>query len=130
MYEERNNRPFAVPDGYFDDLKTRLQAIPQEYSGTGRNMSGRWGRIAPYAALAACFALMVAVGNAVLKNTVLEDTVSEEEELYYAGLSRTSQGELEYNLEENAEHISEDDIINYLIESAENEDIYICLNEQ
>lgn len=130
MNEERHNISARVPEGYFDDLRTRLQAIPQEYSGTSRNISGRWGRIAPYAALAACFALMVAVGTAVLKHTVPESAISEEEELFYAGLAHTSQGNLEYDLEEYADPVSDDDIINYLIESAESEDIYICLNEQ
>ena len=55
---------YKVPDGYFENLRTRLSEIPaQEKQPT------RMQRCSPYLALAACFAVAVLVGNLVLNRT-------------------------------------------------------------
>ena len=55
---------YKVPDGYFENLRTRLSEIPaQEKQPT------RMQRFSPYLALAACFAVAVLVGNLVLNRT-------------------------------------------------------------
>lgn len=55
---------YKVPDGYFENLRTRLSAIPaQEKQPT------RMQRFSPYLALAACFAIAVLVGNLILNRT-------------------------------------------------------------
>lgn len=55
---------YKVPEGYFENLKTRLSAIPAQ-----EKQPGRMQKFTPYLALAACFALAVLVGNLVLNRT-------------------------------------------------------------
>ena len=55
---------YSVPDGYFENLKTRLSAIPQQ-----QETPGRLQRFTPYLALAACFAMAIMVGSIVLNRT-------------------------------------------------------------
>ena len=55
---------YKVPAGYFEDLRTRLSAIPAQ-----EKQPGRMQKFTPYLALAACFALAVLVGNLVLNRT-------------------------------------------------------------
>ena len=57
---------YNVPDGYFENLRTRLSAIPAQES-----RPGAFSRFAPYLALAACFAVAVIAGNAVLNRTAV-----------------------------------------------------------
>ena len=60
----RQKIDYKVPDGYFEDLRTRLSAIPaQEKQPT------RMQRFSPYLALAACFAIAVLAGNLILRRT-------------------------------------------------------------
>lgn len=113
----RKHNPIDVPEGYFDSLRTRLEAIPHEE----RAERGVWEKLMPYASLAACFAVLTLAGNAVLHRTIEEKASSEDEELYYAGLSNSFQNELLLGNEVIDEPVSEDDIINYLIESSVSE---------
>ena len=55
---------YKVPDGYFENLKTRLSAIPAQ-----EKQPSRMQKFTPYLALAACFAVAVLVGNLVLNRT-------------------------------------------------------------
>ena len=52
---------YKVPDGYFENLKTRLSAIPAQ-----EKQPSRIQKFTPYLALAACFAVAVLVGNLIL----------------------------------------------------------------
>ena len=66
-----------MPDGYFEDLRTRLSAIPaQEKRPT------RFQKFAPYLALAACFAFAVVAGNLILNRTAMP-AASEDEIIEY-----------------------------------------------
>lgn len=68
---------YKVPDGYFEDLRTRLSSIPaQEKQPT------RFQRVAPYLALAACFAVAVLAGNLILSRTAIP-AASEDEIIEY-----------------------------------------------
>ena len=55
---------YKVPDGYFENLKTRLSASPAQ-----EKQPSRMQKFTPYLALAACFAVAVLVGNLVLNRT-------------------------------------------------------------
>lgn len=68
---------YKVPDDYFEDLRTRLSAIPaQEKQPT------RFQKFAPYLALAACFAVAVLAGNLILSRTAMP-AASEDEIIEY-----------------------------------------------
>lgn len=64
---------YNVPEGYFENLKTRLSAIPAQ-----EKQPGRIQKFAPYLALAACFAIAVLVGNLVLSRTAVPAASDEE----------------------------------------------------
>ena len=105
-----------VPEGYFDDLKARLNSIPVE-SATAH--PGPWSRVRPYLALAASFAAIVLIGNAILKDTTKSQSADQfYGENSYADIVSITNPEIFYNVEEfDVEDISDDDIINYLIET-------------
>ena len=68
---------YKVPDGYFEDLRMRLSAIPaQEKQPT------RFQKFAPYLALAACFAVAVVAGNLILNRPAMP-AASEDEIIEY-----------------------------------------------
>ena len=109
--------PHITPEGYFNDLKTRLQDIPFE-----QEMPTTWQRIRPHLAMAAAFIAIVTAGSAILRNTAGNPAVevSDLDSQYeLAGLVRTTSpyfyDESEFE-QEDAEY-TEEDIINYLIES-------------
>ena len=64
---------YRVPEGYFENLETRLSAIPAQ-----EKQPSRMQKFAPYLALAACFALAVLVGNLVLNRTTVPAASDEE----------------------------------------------------
>ena len=64
---------YRVPEGYFENLETRLSAIPAQ-----EKQPSRMQKFAPYLALAACFALAVLVGNLVLNRTSVPAASDEE----------------------------------------------------
>lgn len=64
---------YRVPEGYFENLTTRLSAIPAQ-----EKQPSRMQKFAPYLALAACFALAVLVGNLVLNRTAIPAASDEE----------------------------------------------------
>ena len=73
----KNKSSYSVPEGYFEDLQRRLSDIPAREP---RRTAVR--RLTPYLALAASFALIVAVGTAVLRKTV-PPVASEQEIIEY-----------------------------------------------
>ena len=64
---------YSVPDGYFENLKTRLSAIPEQ-----EKRPSRIARVTPYFALAACFAVAVVVGQSILRKTAVPAASDEE----------------------------------------------------
>ena len=120
-----NKRPYTTPDGYFDFLQMRLSQIPeqQQVQETPQVRVSRWAKITPYFALVACFAFAIVAGRFILDKTVSqpeEDYVTLEQ-LYSADLlPYTSQYALfdedyYYEGDDYSYEITEEDIINYLI---------------
>ena len=103
-----------VPEGYFENLQTRLSAIPQQHSAVTP-----WVRMRPYLAMAAAFAAMVVGGTALLRSTARPASVLSDEDLFsYAQLIPRTDPYMIYDESAQAEEsYSEEDIINYLIET-------------
>lgn len=102
---------FKVPEGYFEELGARLDAIP----ALGRTISPML-RMKPYLALAACFLGMLLVGNAILSNTADKSSANDlYKEFAYARLIQAA----EYLQADRTEQdtISDEDVVNYLIDS-------------
>ena len=116
ILEKIGKGSYGVPEGYFNDLKARLAAIPEEKTIN----PGIWMRVRPYAALAACFAAILLVDNAVLRNTAMKQQPSDQfyNEATYADMISITRPEVIYSvMEYEQEDISDEDIINYLIET-------------
>ncbi len=89
---------FTVPEGYFETLKSQLKEKREQ---TGKTSLA--GRLVPYLAIAASFALIAVVGSAILKRTV----VPSEEQSF----------ETFYNSQLISEQISDSEIVDYLLYS-------------
>lgn len=116
IFEKIGKASYGVPEGYFNDLKSRLEAIPQEKSV----LSGPWARIRPYLAMAACFVALLVAGNSVLRHTVSTNPAEQvQSEATYADIISLTHPEVFINEFEyaNEDVPTEEDIINYLIES-------------
>jgi len=103
----------SVPDGYFDSLKDRLNDIP----AAGRKFS-----FTPYLSLAASFVVLFIAGSLLLNltagRTEIDDEQAFQETFVAEIIPVTEQYETMMLLSDaEEEEISEDDIINYLIES-------------
>ena len=113
---EKIGKPsMGVPDGYFDSLKTRLDTIPSAKV----SRPGVWAGMRPYLALAASFAAIVLIGNAILRDTVKNQSADPfYGEESYADIISITNPEILYNESEfDMEELSDEDLINYLIES-------------
>lgn len=115
IFKNTGKTAYKVPEGYFEGLKARLEAIPAS-NGEG---VGALRRIKPYLALAACFLAIMLVGNVVLRNTVGEDVTTDYySEMVYVDLIPVIQAEEYFNADTSKqEAISDEDVINYLIDS-------------
>ena len=102
-----------VPDGYFENLETRLSAIAHAPSQAPR--TGLVHRLTPYAAIAASMLLAVTVGNWLLSRTAVIDTQSEYESMLIAEVLRSTDPDGVFLYDEPAEELTDEDIVNYLI---------------
>lgn len=114
ILEELDRHPFRTPERYFDRLKTQLKAIPAAEAGPVRR--SLWQRLKPYAALAACFAASLVIGNAILRKTAPGATDSLYDQLVYSDLIPVTQLNALYD-NDTLPETSEEDIANFLIES-------------
>ena len=59
------NNIYKVPDGYFDSLQKRLEAIPSQHTEERAPVvvMPLWTRVRPYVALAACMLMAFFIGN-------------------------------------------------------------------
>ena len=87
---------FTVPEGYFETLPSQLEAKREKVGKTSLT-----GRLVPYLAIAASFAIIAVTGTAVLRKTVTPAAEEISFESYYAQLAD--------------ENLSEDDIVSYLL---------------
>ena len=116
--------PYGVPEGYFDNLRIRLESIPSQMEGEKTApakvvaMPSLWTRVRPYMAMAAAFLIMVTAGTAILKNTSKSMTMTEEEYMQLASiLPVTDPYAIYYDDYAEEDDISGEDIVNYLIET-------------
>lgn len=111
---QKNN--YTVPEGYFGNLKERLSGIP---GASSAQPAPAWSGVRPYLALAASFVLLVAGGTAILRNTVRPASgLSADELLGYFELIPATDPYLLFNGSDDlTEAYSDEDIINYLIET-------------
>lgn len=117
---EKNNRMYNVPNGYFESLNTRLSQIPfAEEKESTRVVT--WAKVRPVVALAASFAFLVVCGTTIL-NLTSKSVVADDYDYYQFAYNMIPQTE-PYSLydeslaESLAPSVSQDDIINYLIDS-------------
>ena len=102
-----------VPDGYFENLRARLSAIPA--SGAAVEAPRGIRRLAPYAAIAASMLLAVTLGNWILQRTAVRDVQGSYDSMLVAEVLGTDN--LDYYIQETpgADFLTNDDIVNYLI---------------
>jgi len=118
-------RPYGVPDGYFESLRARLDAIPstkqeEEVPMTKVvEMPSLWTKVRPYIAMAAAFLILVTAGTAILKTTTNSITISEDEYMQIASILPVTDPYAIYyeDYADEEEEVSGDDIVNYLIET-------------
>lgn len=106
--ENLRQRPFTTPEGYFEAFRDQAKIRVREPQVT------LWGRLAPYASLAAVFLSIFAVGSLLFNNN--DHEITQEEYIYFSdGLITT------YNIESSDQYaeagIQDEDIIEYLIYS-------------
>ncbi len=113
IFKDAGKALFNVPEGYFNDLKARLDGIP----GTNAGNVGVMQRLKPYLALAACFLAIMCVGNLVLRNTADRGMAGDYyNEAAYADLMTMPEDAFHAVLSAQ-DTISDEDVVNYLISS-------------
>ena len=102
-----------VPEGYFQDLQQRLQAIPSEQA----QQSPRGiRRLAPYFAYAASLAILALVGSFILGRTAVsnqEETIAQWSYMSYLAQSMDPDCA---TFEWTEDTLEEEDIVNYLVD--------------
>ena len=86
MSEMKKTMPYSAPEGYFENLQTRLSEIPARRTKFN---------LAPYLALAASFAIALLAGNYILMKTAANQPASDEEIVEYLIESGTTLAQLE-----------------------------------
>lgn len=116
ILENIGNATFKVPEGYFESLQERLGRIP---SGQDSLDGGIWTKVRPYVALAACFLVAFAIGTAILRTTASRtDPDQLYKETIFAEMVSVPQPEAYFfGLEEETSTLSNEDIINFLIDT-------------
>lgn len=111
---ELKDRPFGVPEGYFESFKTEMAGK------RSKPQTGLWSKSVPYMAVAASLALILSVGT-LLKNSFAagNDFTDEDYILFSNSFVSTAeyQGEDTYQFAE--AEIMDEDIIEYLIYTGE-----------
>lgn len=124
MNEMMVKKDILVPEGYFEDLKERLSALPYSYSSKNNTFSFR-----PYIAFVASIVILVVLGNFILGRTATPDTQGEYESMLIAELSSgIDLYDVMTSEEFEAETLSEEEIVDYLIStdiSAESLNYYV-----
>lgn len=124
------NCPYTVPEGYFEELQTRLSEIPNVPEC---KVSG-WQKFQPYLALAACFLFALIIGNLLFKKTDGQPVASDDmyEMLIYADIIPHSEPNSIFDITEATslqDNQTETDIISYLIDSGTSIELIDYLSE-
>lgn len=109
MHDELKKVPYNVPDGYFEELRSRLQHPEAKVAGHNSFLKA----MAPYASMAAAFALIVTVGTHILKSTSPPEDMTFEDYLVHSDYMVSNGYENDINVI-NSE-IEDEDIVDYLI---------------
>ena len=111
--------PYRVPQGYFEDLETRLSGIPARQEKS--SVRSFFPKVAPYIAMAACFALALVVGRYLAGRTAqeIEPAATEYSRYYQADLFPVTRTYISPEDEDTIDDLEadEDDIREYLISS-------------
>ena len=131
------NNIYKVPDGYFDSLQKRLEAIPSQHKEVRDPVVTvpLWTRVRPYVALAACMLMAFFVGNFFLgRNQASAPAEFGLQDYYMADLIPVTNP---YAIYDDApmdlytiEGSSEDDVVQYLISSGTSVDYIAYLLNQ
>jgi hypothetical protein len=98
----------STPEGYFQDLQKRLQAIPTRETRPGVRQVA-----APWLAFAASLAILAALGNFVFRQTAAPDqTDTGWDYISYLAQSLDPDGLIELT---EVQDLSDEDIIHYLV---------------
>ena len=135
MKEMKNT--FKVPEGYFDSLQKRLEAIPSQHTEVRDPVVTvpLWTRVRPYVALAACMLMAFFVGNFFLgRNQASSPAEFGLQDYYMADLIPVTNP---YAIYDDApmdlytiEGSSEEDVVQYLISSGTSVDYIAYLLNQ
>ena len=107
---ELRKMPFRVPEGYFEGLQSSLRMNGTHASAQTRSF---WGRMAPYASMAAAFIIMVTAGTAILRNVTGNGEMTYEDYIVHSEIMITSEEDIEVVYPET----DAEDIVEYLIYS-------------
>ena len=128
---------YKVPDGYFDSLQKRLEAIPSQHTEVVSPVVTVpfWTRVRPYVALAACMLMAFVIGNFFLgRNSAPAPAEFGLQDYYMADLIPVTNP---YAIYDDApmdlytmEGSSEDDVVQYLISSGTSVDYIAYLLNQ
>lgn len=131
------NNIYKVPDGYFDSLQKRLEAIPSQHTEERAPVvvMPLWTRVRPYVALAACMLMAFFIGNFFLgRNQASAPAEFGLQDYYMADLIPVTNP---YAIYDDApmdlytmESSSEDDVVQYLISSGTSVDYIAYLLNQ
>lgn len=119
----KNKEIFSVPEGYFEQLQSRLEAIPgqQQAARKPAMVASVWAKARPYAALAASFLMIFFVGNqALTRITPQPESEYTLEDWYYANLIPVTNPYAIYDAAPDTyaeDGSSDEDILQYLISS-------------
>lgn len=117
---ELRKTPYTVPEGYFDSLR-------KEVSGYVRPVAVKVSlrqKLAPLAAVAAMFIIMVTAGTFFLRSASPEEDITQEDYIVFDGnYSDFGIYEEEYDEQYADAGVNADDIIEYLIYTGVSEDI-------
>ncbi|MCM1502241.1 MAG: hypothetical protein NC115_06195 [Bacteroidales bacterium] len=115
--KELKQMPFKTPEGYFDGFKVDVSRTGQD--AVDRKEMFRipaFSKISPYLAMAAMFAIIAAAGTALMKIIQPDDYLQEYGSFAYIDLIPvTDPYSIYYSCNEEYDAISEEDVIEYLI---------------
>ena len=107
---ELRKMPYRVPEGYFEGLQDCLR-IGEAH--TPEETRSFWGRMAPYASMAAAFVIMVTAGTAILRNVTENREMTYEDYIVHSDIMIIN----EEDTEDAYEETDAQDIVDYLIYS-------------
>ncbi|MBR4827151.1 MAG: hypothetical protein IKZ91_04645 [Bacteroidales bacterium] len=82
----KKNFPYSTPDGYFENLRTRLSEVPAKRARIN---------LLPYLALVASFLILLVAGNIILSRSSYSGRAADEEIIEYLIESGTTLAQLE-----------------------------------